>query len=133
MSKNTTVMTDFMRDAVREKATRELAALTHRSEAFGGVERVRGGLHTVTADLAAAAPAIVAIAADAGVSLKLKKLRKIVEEAHMIATEIGDALGGDDSRDALAASKQAILDALKAAGLDPAAVLGTPVAAADAE
>ncbi len=125
MSKHT-VVTDFMREAVREKATRELAALAQRSEAFGGMERVRDGLHTVTTELAAATPSVSAIATDGGIAGKLKKLRKLVDEAHLIATEIGDALGGDTHGDELAASKQGILDALKAAGLDPAVAHVTP-------
>jgi hypothetical protein len=122
MSKNA-VVSDFMREAVREKAARELAALTQRSDALGGVERARDGLHAVSSDLATAAPAVALIAAEAGVPAKLKKLRKLVEEAHVLATELGDALGVDNHRDAVAASRQSILDAMKSAGLDPSTVL----------
>jgi hypothetical protein len=124
MSKNA-IVTDFMREAVREKAAREMAALQQRADALGGVERARDALHAAGSDLAGAAPAVSAIAVDANVSAKLKKLRKLVEEAHLLATEIGDALGVENHQQTLATSRQSILDALKSAGLDASSVIAT--------
>jgi len=119
----TTTVTDFMKQAVREKATRELAALTQRSDALGGVERVRDGLQGVAAEIATATPAVIAITGDTTVPAKLKKLRKLVEESVALATELGNALGVDNHRDAVAASRQAILDALKSADIEASSVL----------
>jgi hypothetical protein len=118
MSKNGPV-NDFVREAIREKASRELSALNQRAEAFSGVERARDSLHTLSSDLSAAASAVTAVATDTGVAGKLKKLRKLVEESHILATEIADAIGVDAQREALATSRQSILDALKSAGIDP--------------
>ena len=125
MSKNA-VVSDFMREAVREKASRELAGLQQRTDALGGLERTRDGLQAVGSDLATVAPAILAIASDTAVAGKLKKLRKLVEEAHVVATDLGDLLGVDDHRQTLEASRESILEALKSAGLDPATVLTSP-------
>jgi hypothetical protein len=118
-------VSDFVREAIREKAMRELGALTQRAEAFGGIERARDALHTVSSDLTAAASAVTALATDPSVTAKLRKLRKLVEDAHALATEVADALGVDGQRDALAASREAILEALEAAGIDPASVLSS--------
>ena len=125
MSKNAAV-SDFMREAVREKASRELAALQQRTDALSGIAAARDGLSGIVSGLATAAPAVIAIANDAAVNLKLKKLRKIVEDAHVLATEIGDALGVDDHSATVAASRQAIIDALTNAGLDPATIVTSP-------
>ncbi len=125
MSKNA-VVSDFMREAVREKATRELAALQQRADVLGGVERARDALQGVSTDLSSATAAIGSLSGDVGVTAKLKKLRKLVDDANALATEIGDALGVDKHRDTAAASREAILEALKSAGLDPNEVLTSP-------
>src|SRR5688572_15960818 len=103
MSKNAPPLSDFVRDAIREKAARELRALDQRVEAFTGVERTRDALHALASDLTAAATSVTAVAGETGAAAKLKKLRKLVDDAHALATEIGDALGVDAQREALAA------------------------------
>lgn len=127
------VVNDFVRDAIREKASRELAALNQRVDAFGGIERSRDGLFKISNDLTSAASAVSAVAADPAVAAKMKKLRKLVEDAHVLATEIADALGIDAQREALSASRQSILEALKAAGIEPGLVLGSDVTTGAAE
>jgi hypothetical protein len=117
------VVSDFVRDAIREKAVRELGALTQRADTFGGIERARDALHTISSDLTSAASAATALATDASVTSRLKKLRKLVEDAYALATEVADTLGVDGQRDSLAASRRSILDALEAAGIDPTSVL----------
>lgn len=124
MSKNALQM-DFVRDAVREKATRELVSLNQRADAFGSVDRARDALFTLSTDLASAAGAMAAVAADATVLPRMKKLRKLVDDAHVLATELADALGTDKSRASLQAQQEAIHEALRSAGIDPATVLST--------
>src|SRR5688572_2564715 len=121
MSKNG-VVSDFVREAIREKASRELSALNQRAEAFKGIERARDALHSVTTELTSAASSVTAVATDGAVAGKLKKLRKAVEDAHVLATDIADAIGVDAQREALENSRQSILEALKNAGIDPAVV-----------
>jgi hypothetical protein len=131
MSNKTTLQLDFVREAVREKAARELAALNQRADAFGCVDRARDTLFTLTADLAHAAGSVAAVATDATVVPRMKKLRKLLDEAHALATELADTLGTDARREALHGSRAAILEALRAAGIDPETVL--PTAGGDAQ
>lgn len=112
-------MSEFIREAIREKATRELNALNQRAHAFGGIDRSRDALFTVAGDLAAATSAVSAVSTDAAVATKFKKLRKLIDDAHVLATEIADALGTDAQREALESSRQAVTEALRAAGIDP--------------
>lgn len=117
MSKNG--MSEFIREAIREKATRDLIALNQRAHAFGGIDRSRDALFTVAGDLATASAAVSAVSSDAGVATKFKKLRKIIDDAHVLATEIADALGTDAQRESLNAQRDAVTEALRAAGIDP--------------
>lgn len=116
------VMSEFIREAIREKASRDLHALEQRSHAFGGVDRARDSLFTIGTDLTAAANAVGSITNDAAVATKLRKLRKLVDDAHALATELADTLGTDSQRDSLESQRQAIHEALRAAGIDPDAV-----------
>jgi hypothetical protein len=121
------VMSEFIREAIREKASRDLHALEQRSHAFGGVDRARDSLFTIGTDLTAAANAVGSITNDAAVATKLRKLRKLVDDAHALATELADTLGTDSQRDSLESQRQAIHEALRAAGIDPDA-MATPQA-----
>ncbi len=123
---------DFVREAIREKAARDLAALTQRLDAFGGIERARDALHTASTDLTAAAAAVVTMPIEASSASKLKKLRKLVDDALALSTELADALGVDGQRDALSHTRQSILEALEKAGIDPSSVL-TVSAGGDAQ
>lgn len=117
---------DFVRDAVREKAARELVTLNQRADAFGSVERARDALFTLTTDLANSAAAMAAVASDATVVPRMKKLRKLVDDAHLLATELADSLGADKNRATVEAQREVIHEALRAVGLDPAAPLTPP-------
>lgn len=127
MSKNG--MSEFIREAIREKATRDLIALNQRAHAFGGIDRSRDALFTVAGDLATATSAVSAVSADAGVATKFKKLRKLIDDAHVIATEIADALGTDAQRESLNAQREAVTEALRAAGIDPQSLSENPASA----
>jgi hypothetical protein len=118
-------MNDFVRQAIREKAERELAGLQQRLDAVGGVERARDALHRVATDVTAAAGAYAGMTTtDTAVASKMKKLKKLVEEAHALATDLGDVLGVGREREALEAQRREIGKALEAAGIDPSAVGG---------
>lgn len=86
-------MNDFVREAIREKAERDLAALNQRIDAFGGIERARDGADTVASELTNAAAAVASMPVDGASTAKLKKLRKHVDDALALATELGDTLG----------------------------------------
>ena len=122
-------MSEFVREAIREKATRELNALNQRAHAFGGIDRSRDALFTVAGDLAAASAAVSAVSSDAAVATKFKKLRKLIDDAHVLATEIADALGTYAQREALEAQRVAVTEALRAAGIDPQNLAENSVAA----
>jgi|LNFM01.1.fsa_nt_gb hypothetical protein len=120
------VMNEFVKQAIREKAERELAGLQQRLDAFGGVERSRDALHRVATDVTAAAAGYTSMpTTDTTVVSKLKKLKKLVEDAHALATDLGDSLGVDGEREALQQQRREILKALDAAGIDPASVGGS--------
>jgi len=117
------LVTDFVREAIREKASRELNVLNQRAEAFEAIERAKDTLHKTSSELTMAATSIAAVVTDTTAVSKLKKLRKAVDDALVLATEIADVMGVNAQREALNASRQAILEALKGAGLDPKIVL----------
>lgn len=120
-----TGMNDFVRQAIREKAERELAGLQQRLDAVGGVERARDSLHRVSSDVTAAAGAYAGLATtDTTIASKMKKLKKLVDEAHAIATELGDVLAVDREREGLEAQRKEITRALEAAGIDPSTLGG---------
>ena len=122
-------MNDFVRDAIREKAERELSGLQQRIDAFSGIERARDALHRVASEVTAAVGAYAGMpVADAASAGKLKKLKKLVEEAHALATELGDTLGVDREREALQSQRREIERALESAGLDPATLAAPPPA-----
>lgn len=119
------VMNAFVKAAIKEKAERELAGLQQRLDAFGGVERSRDTLHRVASDVTAAAGAYAGMTTtDTSVSSRIKKLKKLVEDAHALATELCDTLGVDREREALEGQRREILKALEAAGIEPSAVGG---------
>lgn len=133
----TAPLSDFVRDAVREKALRELAALDQRAAACGAIERAHTGLSAVATDLYATTSALPFLTTDPSAIAKLKKLRKVVDDALALATALAESLGVSQKAEELAASRQDILDALKASGVDVDAVLAAvapdaPVEAEDA-
>jgi len=78
---------EFVREAIREKATRELAVLDQRTSALDAAAHARTTLDALAASLAGATSALVACA-DSSTVAKLKKLRKSVDEATLHADEI---------------------------------------------
>lgn len=115
-------LSDYVRDAVREKAARDWQKLRARSEAFGAVERLVDALAAAERELAASAPVVLAAAPEAGLGSRIKKLRKAVDEASALSRDVVEGLGGAKSRESLDEARRAILDALRSAGLDESAL-----------
>jgi hypothetical protein len=112
----------FVQQAIREKAQRDLAALELRVAAFDGLDRAQKALVELANTLAQASPAIAQTAADPAIASKMKKLRKVVDDARGLADEISTALDVSAQREATGAARSAIVDALVAAGIDPKAL-----------
>ena len=116
-------MSDFVREAIREKALRELAALDQRASACGAIERASTGLAAVATELYATTSAFPALTTDTAATAKLKKLRKTVDDARALASELADTLGVASKSEELATARAEILDALRGAGVDVDAVM----------
>jgi hypothetical protein len=120
---------EFVREAIREKATRELAVLDQRTSALDAAAHARTTLDALAASLAGATSALVACA-DSSTVAKLKKLRKSVDEATLHADEIATALGVDTQRDELAAQRIEIERALASVGISASSASSVSLAAA---
>ena len=118
----TKVVPEFVRDAICEKATRELATLDQRASAFDAVVHMRQVLTALVASSATATPAIVSCADGATIG-RVKKLRKAIDDAKLLADDIADALGVDDKRAELEAARAEIERALASVGVTPDALL----------
>jgi hypothetical protein len=130
------VISDYVREAVREKATRDWQRLQQRTVAFAAIEQLLAALATTERAIAESGPIILAAAPDVGLGSKIKKLRRAVDEAGMLSQEIVGALGGATSREALEEERSAIREALRSAGLDESALEAPkppPVAASGAD
>lgn len=121
---------EFVREAIREKAARELATLDQRTAAFDAAEHARATLDALAASLAGATPALVA-SADSSTVAKLKKLRKAVDDATLFADEIASALGVDTRREELVAQRLEIERALSSVGIGGVSEVAAIAAAAE--
>lgn len=121
---------EFVREAIREKAARELATLDQRTAAFDAAEHARATLDALAASLAGATPALVA-SADSATVAKLKKLRKAVDDATLFADEIAASLGVDTRREELVAQRLEIERALSSVGIVASSELPAIAAAAE--
>jgi hypothetical protein len=110
----------FLQAAVREKAERDLAAIDRRVVAFDGVEKALDALVDLSTSLAESTPAIAQTAPEPTTVTKLKKLRKAVDEARALAEEIATTLDVRAQREGAVKARAEIIEALVAAGLDPA-------------
>lgn len=113
-------LSPYLQQALREKAERDLASLDQRISAFEAVDRALDALVDLSTQLGQSTPAIAQTAPDPGVVAKLKKLRRSIDDARAFAEEIAQALDVKAQREEAAGARQAIVDALAAAGIDPA-------------
>jgi hypothetical protein len=116
MAKATAEVPEFVREAIREKAMRELASLDQRTRAFDAVTHMREVLTALVASSATATPTIVGVADGATIG-RLKKLRKAIDDAKLLSDDIADALGVDERRAELDAARAEIERALASVGL----------------
>jgi len=123
----------FVREAVREKATRELSDLHRRSSALSSLRRVQGSLEALAADLNQQSSLISGVIDEApiqevkvegrrvpqGHGAKLKKARRAVDEAKSLIDELAVALDVDSKLSVLGEAERSISSALLSAGIDP--------------
>ncbi len=81
-------MSEFVRAAVLEKAERELARLDQRLGALNTVANAQNTLNALAEGLARATAPVAAIAHDASAITRFKKLRRAVEDAQALASEL---------------------------------------------
>lgn len=107
----------FVRDAIREKATRELAALDARAKAIDSAAKARADIQALIASIGDATPALAAGAdVTVGMPAKIKRLKKALDEAASSVEQIAEAIGADNAGDVQ--DKRAEIErALDAAGI----------------
>jgi hypothetical protein len=106
--------TDYVRAAVSEKASKDLATLDQRSSAFTAIDDVRSAIRSLVEEWPRTAGAL----AQPSNTARLRKLRKAIDDAQAIASEIAEAIGGEARRAELISERAAIVDALEKAGID---------------
>jgi hypothetical protein len=110
-------LSPFVRDAIREKATRELAALDARAKAIEAATKAHADIQSLIEAITEASPALAAGAdVTAGVPAKLKRLRKALDEASSTAEQIAEAIGAEGV-DGVREKRAEIEAALEAAGI----------------
>lgn len=109
----------FVRDAIREKAARELAALDTRAEAIAAVTKAKADVLALIEATNAASTALTASAdVTVGVPAKLKRLKKALEEASSVVDQLAEAVGADGDRAAEVGERRDEIErALEAAGI----------------
>ncbi len=110
-------LSGFVRDAIREKAARELAALGASLDAFGRLLSVASALGAASSDLTALLGGLSAIAADSGTIGRAKKLRKLLDEARDAAESLVEATGVEQRRIEAEEKRQMLLSELDQAGI----------------
>jgi hypothetical protein len=115
-------LSPYLKQALREKAERDLAALDVRLSAFDAVDRALDTLVVLSEELGRATPSIAQCAPDPSAVTKLKKLRRSIDDARTFADEIAKSLGVDTERARVAEERQSIVEALASAGIDLASL-----------
>ena len=113
-------VSDFVRDAIREKVSREWAVLRHRGEGYDALDRIRAALDALSEETQRSAMALGTVVESAALGPRLKKMRKAIDEARSLAAELHAGLGVEEQRAKLAETRRSVTDAWKNAGLDEA-------------
>lgn len=111
------VLSGFVREAIREKGARELAALGASLDAFGRLLSVASSLGAASSDLTALLGGLSAIAADSGTIGRAKKLRKLLDEARDAAESLVESTGVEQRRIEAEEKRQMLLSELEHAGI----------------
>jgi len=109
-------VSEFVRLAVREKAERELARLDQQLLAFETIGAARAGLEALLEVLSKGTAPLAAIANGGPAIGRFKKLRRAVEEAHVLAGELTIELETEEGLTKLKATKARVLAELDAVG-----------------
>ena len=122
-------LSSFVRDAVREKASRELSLLRTQLQAFDNLKDAQDKLAEASAALTAFLGALASIGADTAAIGRAKKVRKLLDEAKDGADAVGEAVGLAARQDEARARREAILAELDAAGIQLEGIDAAAVAA----
>jgi hypothetical protein len=110
-------LSGFVRDAIREKAARELAAIGASLDAFGRLLSVASALGSASSDLTALLGNLAAIAADSSTIGRAKKLRKLLDEARDAAETLVETTGIEARRVEAEEKRDMLLRELNQAGI----------------
>lgn len=110
-------VSEFVRAAVAEKADRDLARLDQRVAAYDALHVAHLALTEVTEALTRGTAPVAAVAHDASAIARFKKLRKAVEDAQALSTELVAQLGVTEGLSMAKNEKSAIVDELAAVGV----------------
>ncbi len=122
-------ISDFIRAAVQEKAERELSRLDQQLVAFETLRDTRTSLDALLDVLSKGTAPVVAIATGGSAIGKFKKLRRAIEEAHVLAGELGVELEVDEGLAKVVGARGRIVSELEAVG--GAGVVGAEAIAAE--
>ncbi|HQY62873.1 MAG: hypothetical protein IPF92_30075 [Myxococcales bacterium] len=110
------LVSEFMRAAVVEKAERDLARLDQKLAALDTLHLARGSLEALLETLARGTSPVVAVAQDTASITRFKKLRRAVEDANGLATELAEQLRVDEERASVLAARAKITEELASVG-----------------
>ena len=114
-------VSDFIRAAVQEKAERELSRLDQQLVAFETLQSTRAALDTLLEVLSKGTAPVVAIATGGAAIGRFKKLRRAVEEAHVLAGELVIELEAEEGLAKVRGVREKILAELESVGAEPIA------------
>lgn len=112
------VLSSFARDAIREKATRELSAIDGALAACDDVLATKGSLTDAAASLTAFLGGLSTLDSDSATIARAKKLRKLLDEARDAAEGIVTALDVEARRKAAGEKREALVTELKRLGIE---------------
>lgn len=112
-------VSDFIRAAVLEKAERDLSRLDQQLTALDTLQGARAQLDTLLDRLAKGTAPVVSISHETSAITRFKKLRRAVEEAHVLAGELAIQLEVDEALTRTAAARAKIVAELETVGVAP--------------
>lgn len=112
-------VSEFIRAAVLEKAERDLSRLDQQLLALDTLQGARAQLDTLLDRLAKGTAPVVSISHETSAITRFKKLRRAVEEAHVLAGELSIQLEVDEALTRTAAARAKIVAELETVGVAP--------------
>jgi hypothetical protein len=119
-------VSDFIRAAVLEKAERDLSRLDQQLTALDTLQGARAQLDTLLDRLAKGTAPVVSISHETSAITRFKKLRRAVEEAHVLAGELSIQLEVDEALARTTSARAKIVAELETVGVTPPEVAQSP-------